>query len=251
MPSGPSASRIAASIRLWVDGRAGEDDEEDVDLLGHRPQVAIVAVGDVGARGAGVIDDRHLHRIEPAGDRHADAAEPDDADGAVAEGRRGQPVVRLGPAAGTEVALGGGQFAHRHQEEAEGGVGDFLGEHIRRVGDDDAALGAGGEVDAVIADAETGDDLEIGQAIDQGAVDVDVGAAGDRPDGGGGAGDGAVDLSAAARLERLEQAGEGRIGSVRQLAEGQDGGPGHVAVFSNKPAWHSLSRWRGRRRCRR
>ena len=47
------------------------------------------------------------------------------------------------------------------------GVGDLLGQHVRRVGDDDAALGRRLDVDRVVADAEIGDDLELRQALDQ------------------------------------------------------------------------------------
>ena len=41
-----------------------------------------------------------------------------------------------------------------HQEEADGGVGDLLGQHVGGIGDDDAALGRRRDVDRVVANAE-------------------------------------------------------------------------------------------------
>ncbi len=117
-------------------------------------------VGDIVAPGAVVIDDRHRHGIEAAGERDADAPQAGNADRAVAQRRAGERIGAVAcPFAGAQVPLGSGELAHGHQQEAQRGVGDLLGQHVGRIGDDDAARRAGGEIDAVIADAEIGDDL--------------------------------------------------------------------------------------------
>ena len=131
----------------------------DIDGARHVDELRIVAVGELGPRPARVIDDRHAERLKPARDGDADAAHADQADGAVAQRRPAQRIVALAPFAGAQMAFGLRQLAHRAQEQADRGIGDFLGEHVGRVGDDDAAPRRGVGVDVVVADAEAGDDV--------------------------------------------------------------------------------------------
>ena len=58
--------------------------------------------------------------------------------------------------------LGLVELAHRAEQQAERRVRHLLGQHVRRVGDDDAAPGRRGNIDGVVADAEIADDLEAG-----------------------------------------------------------------------------------------
>ena len=51
--------------------------------------------------------------------------------------------------------------ARHRQDQRHGHVGGVLGEHAGRVGDGDAALHGGGDVDIVDAVAEIGDQLEL------------------------------------------------------------------------------------------
>ena len=46
-----------------------------------------------------------------------------------------------------------------------------FGQHVRRVGDDDAALAHGGDVDVVVADGDVGDDLQRRRRVHELAVD--------------------------------------------------------------------------------
>ena len=120
-------------------------------------------VGKSGRFLARVVGDRRAERFEPPGDRHANASHADQADGAVAQRRPAQRIVALPPFAGAQIALGLRQLAHRAKQEAERGVGDLLGKHVGRMGDDDAAFAGRDGVDMVIADAETCNDVELWQ----------------------------------------------------------------------------------------
>ena len=89
----------------------------------------------------------------------ADRARPDDAEGPApqpgAEVGDEAPAPRL---AGADPALGGAEAPGRHQHQGHGDVGRRVGEHPGGVGHDDAALGAGRDVDVVVAHDDVGDD---------------------------------------------------------------------------------------------
>src|SRR5206468_1407187 len=63
-------------------------------------------------------------------------------------------------------------------EEDPGDFGGGVGEDAGGIGDADAAGGAGGGVDVVVADAVVGDGLDVGAGVEEGAVDF-VGEHGD------------------------------------------------------------------------
>ena len=44
-------------------------------------------------------------------------------------------------------------------------IGGGLGQHVRRVGDDDARARARRHVDVVVADRDVGDDLQVGRGV--------------------------------------------------------------------------------------
>jgi hypothetical protein len=93
-------------------------------------------------------------------DRHADAAQADDAHARAAHlARQRHRPVRPGAAA--HVAVGLDQPARDGEDERHRQVGDLVVEDVRRVRHGDAALARGGDVDAVVADAEHRDDLEL------------------------------------------------------------------------------------------
>ena len=128
-----------------------------------------------------VVDDRHLHGVKPARDGLADRAHAHKADGAVAQRCFGERIVPLTPLADAQIALRLRKFTNRAEQQAERGVGDFLGQHIRRVGEDDAVRGGPFDIHVVIADAKARDDLQFGKPRHEVARDsFGRGAASDR-----------------------------------------------------------------------
>ena len=145
----------------------GHDDHQRVDVARHLQQGGVVAVRDVLA-GAVVVAHRHPEGLGAARDRLADPAEPEDAEPAAGDGQVRERVGTLGrPPPGAQVPLGLPQLAHGHQQQRERGVGDLVVQHPRGVGDDDAALGGGVHVHAVVPDAEVRDDLQVGQPVEE------------------------------------------------------------------------------------
>ena len=63
-----------------------------------------------------------------------------------------------------------GEFANRVDQQPDRRIGDLLGQHVRRVGHHDAARAGMAGIDPIVADAETGNDLELRQRIDEGRV---------------------------------------------------------------------------------
>ena len=49
-------------------------------------------------------------------------------------------------------------------------VGGRFGEHIRRVANQDAALGGRGHVDVIVADGDIGDHFQIGRSVQYGRI---------------------------------------------------------------------------------
>ena len=74
-------------------------------------------------------------------------------------------------------------LAEQGDGEADGEVCDVVGEDVGGVGDPDPALAALGEVDAVDADGEGGDDLERRERVDERGVGAVGGVADDGADG--------------------------------------------------------------------
>jgi hypothetical protein len=98
-----------------------------------------------------------------ARDRLADPAHADDADLAVAQRADAERVVLGLPETGTHITVGLDEFAQGADQKAHRHVGDLLGQHIRRVGDNDVALGRVFGIDMIVADAEARHELELGQ----------------------------------------------------------------------------------------
>ena len=133
----------------------------------------------------GVVGDHaHPEGAQPLRDQHADAAEPDDADGLLVELDAGVlaalPLAVAAAPAGRADVPGGGE----HQRDGQLGGGDDV--RGRRVDDHDAVLGRGLHVDVVEADPGAGDDgeppccrerlgVDLGGRADEERVDVDDG----------------------------------------------------------------------------
>ena len=137
-----------------------ERDQADADL-GRAPGCDVRVVG----------DDAHAERRHPLGDQHADAAEPDDADGLLVQ--LDAAVLRLrfhSPA--RSAALRRGDVAGRGEQQADGELGGADDVGLRRVDDHHAGLRRGRDVDVVEADAGAGDDLEPAGGGQRLGVDV-------------------------------------------------------------------------------
>ena len=119
--------------------------------LGRDPPAVVIV--DLQAEGLA----RARHRLaDPA---HADDAEPLAVD-AVAEHPGRRPAVPLAVAVLQDVRAFD-QTARHGEDQRHGHVGGVLGQHARRVGDDDAAVARRLEIDIVDAGAEIGDQLQL------------------------------------------------------------------------------------------
>ena len=130
--------------------------ERLLDLRRHAPAIVIVDLQAEGAR--------------PLGDGLADAPHADDAEplavDAMAEHPGWRPAVPFAAAALQQIrALG--EPARHGEDQRHGHVGGILGQHAWRVGDEDAAVPRGFEVDIVDAGAELGDQFELGSGLAQ------------------------------------------------------------------------------------
>ena len=115
-------------------------------------------------------DDAHAERAGADGDELADAAEAEHAERLALDLDAAE--LRALPLAGGErrVRLRDVAGEREHQRDGVLGRGDHVG--LRRVGDDDAALGRGGDVDVVDADAGAADHLQVVGALDQLGVEL-------------------------------------------------------------------------------
>ena len=131
-----------------------------------------MAIAHARRRPPRMIDHGHLHRLEPARDRLADAAHADQPDGAVAQRRLGQRIRLLRPFARAQEAFRLREFAHGAEQEAERGVGDFFGQHLRCVGHGDAVRRRPRYIDVVVADPERRKDFQSRKAPHEFAIDA-------------------------------------------------------------------------------
>jgi hypothetical protein len=143
----------------------GEEVRLGVDLvraLGAVDAHLAVAVGpDVRVVG----EHAHAEPLRALGDELADAPEAEHAERLVHQ--LDARVLRAVPAAGDEAGVGLRDVAREREQQAERVLGGRHDVRLRRVGDDDAALGRGGDVDVVDADARAADDLQPVGARDQ------------------------------------------------------------------------------------
>ena len=106
--------------------------------------------------------------FQPLGNRQSDPAKAVKTDGAAAQRqRRENKRTLLGPASLTQPLFGNRETPDRIEEQANSGIGDLFRQHIRRVGHRDTTLRRMHSVHAIIADAEIGDDFQLGKYIDE------------------------------------------------------------------------------------
>ncbi len=154
-------------------------DHQEIALPRELDGIGDIGIGRIGLAPRARIDHLHPERRAAIGDAAADVAQTDDAHRLVgdAAAERKRPLAR--PAAVTHVAIGEHDLSRGREHQADGEIGDLGGQYAGRVGDGNAALARGGEIDAVGADAEQGDHLELWQRHDQGTVGAPVGLGGD------------------------------------------------------------------------
>ena len=73
----------------------------------------------------------------------------------------------LGQSPSANETIGGNEIAREIDREAHAEIGDAIGQHVRCVGDRDAARSGRSKIDMVGADTHAGDDLELRQRRDQ------------------------------------------------------------------------------------
>ena len=101
-----------------------------------------------------VIGDPAAEDLQLPGDVGADASEPEDADLLAGDAQRERRIAGLLPAPFAHMAIVAGDIPRRRQEQRDGHVGHVVVEHVRRVGDDDAASARFLHPQRVGADAE-------------------------------------------------------------------------------------------------
>jgi hypothetical protein len=112
------------------------------------------------------MSDAHVKGCGTLGDGAADAAVTENAQ-ALARHAGGEGQRGLKPLAGAHMAIAQGDLAADIHHHADGQVGDAVIEHIGRVADGNFAPLGGIDVHRVVADVKAGDDLELGQRVDQ------------------------------------------------------------------------------------
>ena len=109
-------------------------------------------------------DDTQAERLGALGDQARNVAERDESQGlALQPCVLGKLLAALAPAAFTHDAVLADEAAPAGEQQGHGMVGNFLDEHVRHVGDDDARACGGGNVHVVEADARTRDHLALFQ----------------------------------------------------------------------------------------
>ena len=157
-------------------GRVRAVDRDDVHARQHLveafPVGGIELALDIGVQAlAVVIVDGKAETSRAPGQRLADAAHADDAHALAQEPcaqHRGRTPAA--PLVGPHHALARAHAARRGQHQRHRHVGCVLGQHARRVGDGDAAMARGVEIDMVDAGAERGDQLELRTGLAQHAA---------------------------------------------------------------------------------
>ena len=103
-------------------------------------------------------DDVHAEADGFVGDGATDAAVSEDAEGCAAGSVHRLVEGYLRPAAGFDLGVVLAEAAVEGEDHSDGVVGDFVHAVVGDVGDDDAELGSGWDVDVVDADAVSGSD---------------------------------------------------------------------------------------------
>ena len=131
------------------------------DLFERNLPDAQLALG-IHFAGAARVEDLAGEAPDQLGVAAPDPSHPDDAERCTAQvpaqvGAR----VKAAPAPAAQVGLRLGDVARGGQRQRQRQLGGRVGEHVRGVGDRDAASPAGVEIDVVVADREVGDHLEL------------------------------------------------------------------------------------------
>ncbi len=103
----------------------------------------------------------------------ADATHADDAQRGAMHIRAGEQIdAPFFPLPRAQIALGLAHLPGRGQQQGEAEIGGGLGEHVGRVGDGHAALGASGQIDVIDAHGHGAHDQELRAGIEQGRIDA-------------------------------------------------------------------------------
>ena len=123
----------------------------------------------------------HAERRRPGRNGAPDPATADDAELFAAQLRAEHEVDRPAlPRAAPDQPLSFADPPRRGQDQRPGQLRGGLGEHVRRIGDDHAALRRRWNVDVVVADGDVCDDLQVRRRVEQRLVDA-IGQHADQP----------------------------------------------------------------------
>ncbi len=110
-----------------------------------------------------VIPDGATESGQPGRDGRADTAQAEDSDSDPADVPRVREGALGGPTARPHVPVGGTEPAQRHQDQAQRGIGDGVGQHVWGVAHADAEAASRLQIDGIHPGAVVDDHLEIGQ----------------------------------------------------------------------------------------
>jgi hypothetical protein len=206
-------------------GPTGAGEDEKIGGGGEADEGGMVGVRD-GLGLAAVVGDGKTEGGEAGGDGLADAAEAEDSGGLATE-RGGERELGLEPGVLVEEAICLDEAAAGHEDEGGGEVGDVVGEDAGGVGEADAAGMAGGDVHAIVTDAAEGDDLEIGEAVEEGSGDLGAAIADEGTDGGSGGGEVEIKAGRGIGGEAVEGLLEEGLDGWREGGENEGNGVVH------------------------
>ena len=144
------------------------------DVVGRRGLLGAELPEALGGDERVVGDDAHAERLGADRDELADAAEAEDAEGLALD--LGAAELAALPLAAGERGVRLRDVAGQREHQRDGVLGGRDRVGLGRVGDDDALLGRGRDVDVVDADAGAADDLQVVGAVDRLGVQLGRGA---------------------------------------------------------------------------
>ena len=118
------------------------------------------------------VDDAHAEDGRPRGNGASDATDADEPELLPVQLGAEHEIERPAfPRAAADNALAFSKPARDGENQRPGEVGNRLGQHVGRVGDDDTARRRVSDVDVVEADRNIGDDLQLRRGVDHRAID--------------------------------------------------------------------------------
>ena len=180
-PSGPSASITARLTRPAVVGPPRQVTIRQSTAFAISTRSGKILVSHIRLAVRAVVAERHVEGLGAPRHRPPDPAEAEDAQALAGERVGEHRVALLGPAPGAHVAVVAGDPARDVEQERHAELGHAGGQHVRGVGDPDAAGARGLKVDRIGPDPIDADDLDLGQVVEQRLAGADDAVGEDPP----------------------------------------------------------------------